>query len=91
MNFLETPEAGRVAIDGIEIDMARLGGRGARAIDTATLVRLRSRLGMVFQAFNLWSHLTVRENVMLAPMMTSSRAAQSATIQYQTFRPVAGP
>jgi ABC-type histidine transport system ATPase subunit len=78
MNFLETPEAGRVAIDGIEIDMARLGGRGVRAIDTATLVRLRSRLGMVFQAFNLWSHLTVRENVMLAPMKVLGKSAKEA-------------
>ena len=75
INFLEMPDAGRVAIDGIEVDVSKLGGRG---IDAKTLSRLRSRLAMVFQSFNLWSHLTVRENVMLAPMKVLGKSSREA-------------
>ena len=78
MNLLETPDAGRIVIDGTEIDMARLGPRGVRAIDGKRLAQLRSRVAMVFQSFNLWSHLTVRENVMLAPMKVLGRSRAEA-------------
>ena len=49
MNLLETSDAGRIVIDGTEIDTARLGPRGARAIDQKRLAQLRSHLAMVFQ------------------------------------------
>ncbi len=68
LNLLETPDAGRITVDGTEIDAANFNAKTGKTIDQKQLTILRSRLAMVFQQFNLWSHLTVRENVMLAPM-----------------------
>ena len=56
LNRLETHDSGRIVFDGIEVnDNAR------------QLERLRAEVGMVFQQFNLFPHLTVLENVALAP------------------------
>lgn len=55
INRLETPTSGRVLIDGEDI----------AALDEAGLVRLRRRIGMIFQHFNLLTAKTVRENVAL--------------------------
>lgn len=67
-NLLEVPNDGNVIIDG---EMIRLkpDGPGRRAVaDQAQLQRVRSRLGMVFQSFNLWAHMTVLQNVTEAPL-----------------------
>ena len=67
INFLEVPDSGLIEIDGTCIE---IGGDapGGGVPSPKALSALRAQLGMVFQSFNLWSHLTVRENVMLAPM-----------------------
>jgi len=54
---LERHEQGRIVIEGAEV-----------TDDEASRVRLRSEIGMVFQQFNLFPHLTVLENLMLAPV-----------------------
>jgi ABC-type histidine transport system ATPase subunit len=67
-NLLEVPTAGSVEIAGEEIRL-KDHGAGKRSIaDAGQLQRVRTRLGMVFQSFNLWAHLTVLENVTLAPV-----------------------
>ncbi|MDP6564068.1 MAG: ATP-binding cassette domain-containing protein [Alphaproteobacteria bacterium] len=68
VNFLETPDRGRIVVGGEEIRLK--AGRNGRtmAADRAQIDRLRSRLGMVFQSFNLWSHMTVLHNVMEGPV-----------------------
>jgi ABC-type histidine transport system ATPase subunit len=72
VNMLEIPDQGTVAIDGEIIRLA--GGGPRRAIaDEAQLRRIRSELGMVFQSFNLWSHLSVLANVMEAPLLVQKR------------------
>jgi octopine/nopaline transport system ATP-binding protein len=65
INFLETPTSGRIAIGGEEVLM-RPGGAGAA--DRRQLERIRQSLGMVFQQFNLWSHMTVLENLIEVPV-----------------------
>ncbi|CDF86042.1 ABC-type histidine transport system, ATPase component [Pseudomonas knackmussii B13] len=67
INMLEVPNAGTVAVDGeiIRLDQDRHGE--PRVADQKQLTRIRSRLGMVFQNFNLWPHRTVLENLMEAP------------------------
>ncbi|TVQ52040.1 MAG: ATP-binding cassette domain-containing protein [Rhodobacteraceae bacterium] len=67
INLLETPDAGEIAVGGerIEITDTRRG-RGAK--DPEKLRRIRARLGFVFQSFNLWSHMTVMENLIEAPV-----------------------
>lgn len=67
VNGLETPDAGEIRVKG---ELVRMKTRrdGSRAFgDPAMLRRVRTRLAMVFQSFNLWSHLSVLENVTLAP------------------------
>ncbi|MGX9574334.1 ABC transporter ATP-binding protein [Mesorhizobium sp. f-mel] len=68
MNFLETPSKGRIAVGQDEITVhtdqrGRLIGLDRKKID-----RMRMQLGMVFQSFNLWSHMTVLQNVMEGPL-----------------------
>ncbi len=72
INMLEVPEEGTVKIAGEEI---RLTGTGShrRPADEAQIRRIRSELGMVFQSFNLWSHMTVIDNVMEAPLRVQKR------------------
>ena len=67
INFLETPDRGRIVVGGEEVRVkADRLGRSVGA-DHAQIDRLRTRLGMVFQSFNLWSHMTVLQNVMEGP------------------------
>ena len=71
LNLLEQPHAGTITVDGEELalvaDTSALAGGALKAADPAQLQRLRSRVAMVFQHFNLWSHLTALENVIEAP------------------------
>jgi polar amino acid transport system ATP-binding protein len=60
INGLETYQSGAIVADGIEV-----GGEKANLRD------LRRHVGMVFQQFNLFPHLTAAENVMLAPMVVN--------------------
>ena len=67
INLLETPDEGRVSVKG-ELIRMREGGAGRRPEDPKQVQRIRARLGMVFQQFNLWSHMTVEQNVTEAPV-----------------------
>jgi ABC-type histidine transport system ATPase subunit len=68
INLLETPDSGRVSVGGELIRMRPTRQGHAVPEDSKQVDRIRSRLGMVFQSFNLWSHMTVLENVMEAPV-----------------------
>src|SRR4029434_3563709 len=67
INLLETPDAGEVYVDGELIRMTRTR-HGAKPADHNQVDRIRTKLAMVFQSFNLWSHMTVLENVIEAPV-----------------------
>ena len=68
INLLEVPDAGEVHVGG-ELIRMRADRRGqAVPADRRQVDRIRARLGMVFQQFNLWSHLTVLQNVIEAPI-----------------------
>lgn len=56
MNYLEQPTSGKVSVDGIVLD------------GEANINKVREEVGMVFQRFNLFPHMTVLQNIMLAPM-----------------------
>jgi ABC-type polar amino acid transport system ATPase subunit len=72
MNYLETFEEGTVEIAGYTLvpKMERRGGDTLRA--------LRSKVGMVFQQFNLFPHLSVLDNVTLAPRIVGRRPSGDA-------------
>ncbi|RQO73324.1 histidine/lysine/arginine/ornithine ABC transporter ATP-binding protein [Aquitalea sp. FJL05] len=68
INFLEQPCAGEISLNG-ELLQTVLDKKGSqRARDPKQLQKMRTELSMVFQHFNLWSHMTVLENIMEAPM-----------------------
>ncbi|MFI5014100.1 MAG: ABC transporter ATP-binding protein [Hyphomicrobiales bacterium] len=72
INMLEVPSAGEISVGGETIAMRLKRGR-AEPADHAQLQRIRSQIGMVFQSFNLWSHMTVLENVIEAPVHVLKR------------------
>ena len=68
INLLEIPDSGRVVIGGEELRMTRNRQGQPVPADRKQVDRLRTRLGMVFQSFNLWTHMTVLQNVIEAPV-----------------------
>ena len=70
INFLEEPTGGTITVDGIPLD------------SDANINKVREEVGMVFQRFNLFPHMTVLDNITLAPLkvrkMEKSRAEQTA-------------
>jgi general L-amino acid transport system ATP-binding protein len=74
INGLETHEAGRIVVNGIEL-----------TTDLKSIERIRRQVGMVFQSFNLFPHLTVLENLTLAPIKVQKVAkseAEARAIEY---------
>lgn len=82
INLLEQPHAGQILLNGEALDLVPGKDGALRAADDKQLQRLRSRLAMVFQHFNLWSHMNVLENVMEAPVhvlgMSKAEAREKA-------------
>ncbi|MBI3898671.1 MAG: amino acid ABC transporter ATP-binding protein [Gammaproteobacteria bacterium] len=74
INRLEEHQAGRIVVDGTELTG-----------DLKHIEKVRSEVGMVFQHFNLFPHLTVLENCVLAPMWarkTPRKTAEAAAMKY---------
>src|SRR6201982_3916651 len=69
VNWLERPGAGQIYLDGEQIGIS---GGGVVMTDRE-LSRIRTRIGMVFQHFALWPHLTVLQNLMEAPVHVQKR------------------
>lgn len=72
INLLEIPDQGRIVLGSDEISL-QPGHRGIRRADKRKIERIRTRLGMVFQNFNLWAHLSVLENVTEGPLRVLHR------------------
>ncbi len=68
INFLECPTAGRIVVGGKEVALVRNRQGDLAVKDPRQLQQIRTRLSMVFQHFNLWSHMSVLENVVEAPV-----------------------
>ena len=78
INFLEQPTEGQIIIDGTEIRTKRNRHNNLQSTDLAQLSQIRAKLGMVFQSFNLWSHMTVLENVMEGPVQVLGLSREEA-------------
>ena len=74
LNWLETPDAGSVVLRGEAIGRDASG----RALSEATVARQRSRVGFVFQRFNLFAHLTALDNVAIGPRRVLGVGAEEA-------------
>ncbi|MCY6379370.1 ABC transporter ATP-binding protein [Hoeflea prorocentri] len=77
INMLETPTSGDISIFGEKIKM-KASSRGIKPADNKQIERIRTDVAMVFQSFNLWSHMTVLENVIEAPIHVQGIAKNEA-------------
>ena len=68
INLLEKPHKGRIIVAGEELKLAPAKSGDLNAVDPKQLARMRTRLAMVFQHFNLWAHMTVLQNIIEAPV-----------------------
>lgn len=73
MNYLEEPTSGSIIIDGIPLN------------SEANINEIRKEVGMVFQRFNLFPHMTVLENLMLAPMKVRGIKKEEAEQTAKTY------
>lgn len=73
INMLETPDSGEITVAGETIALKQTRDGKTQPADRRQVERIRSRLGMVFQSFNLWSHKTILENVIEAPVHVLKR------------------
>lgn len=73
INMLETPDSGEITVGGETIALRKTRDGNTQPADRRQVERIRARLGMVFQSFNLWSHKTVLENVIEAPVHVLKR------------------
>jgi len=68
INLLEIPDSGRLFVSREEVVLKKSRDNRAVPADTKQVERIRAKLSMVFQQFNLWSHMTILENVIEAPI-----------------------
>ncbi len=85
INLLETPNSGQVFVGGELIRMSNDKRGEPQAADRKQVERLRTRLAMVFQSFNLWSHMTVVQNVIEAPVHVLKRPRREAIEQAEAL------
>ncbi|WP_265306608.1 ABC transporter ATP-binding protein [Verminephrobacter eiseniae] len=82
INLLEQPTQGEIVVNGELLRLKRAAHGDLECVDRKQLQRVRTKLAMVFQGFNLWSHMTVLENIIEAPVhvlgMGKARALQAA-------------
>ena len=87
INLLELPSAGAITIAGEAVKFKAAKAGEMRIADAKQIQRLRTNLGMVFQSFNLWRHMTVLQNVTEAPIhvlgMSKAEAIEKAEEKLQ--------
>lgn len=79
LNLLETPDSGDVFLAGEKMAMQRNRQGVQIPADIRQVEKMRSRMAMVFQGFNLWSHMTVLENILEGPLYVQKIAKAEAT------------
>ncbi|RJQ56911.1 MAG: amino acid ABC transporter ATP-binding protein [Desulfobacteraceae bacterium] len=74
INHLETVDKGEIWVDGVRVNLPLKGRRFEKHIN-----RVRQQLGMVFQHFNLFPHMTALENIIMAPILLKEMPRKTAT------------
>lgn len=81
LNWLERPDSGHVLLEGKPIGVSS----GGVVMSEQELALMRTRIGMVFQHFALWPHLTVLENLMEAPVQVQRRARTEVRVEAEAL------
>ncbi|WP_088968415.1 ATP-binding cassette domain-containing protein [Vogesella sp. LIG4] len=74
INLLETPDEGEIIVAGEQLMLRKNRHNQLEPTDRRQVDRIRSELGMVFQSFNLFSHMTILENLIEGPVHIQKRA-----------------
>jgi octopine/nopaline transport system ATP-binding protein len=85
INMLEIPDEGEVIVAGETIALRTGRGDRREPVDRTQVDRIRMQLAMVFQNFNLWSHMTVIENVIEAPVHVQKRPRADALAEAEAL------
>ena len=85
VNLLETPDSGKVWVDGELIKMRSAAGGRVVPEDQKQVDDIRAQIGMVFQSFNLWTHMTVLENVIEAPIHVLKKSKAEAVARAEAL------
>ena len=89
INMLETPTSGSITVLGESIALKSDGKGGLRPANQDQIRRIRTRLAMVFQSFNLWQHMTLLENVIEVPIHVLGRPkGESVELAHSLLRRV---
>ena len=83
LNFLEMPDAGEIEVAGERVQIK--DRKGQRSVNEKQIQRVRAKLSMVFQNFNLWAHMTVLENLIEAPMQVLGRSRAEAVAEAEAL------
>ena len=78
LNHLETIDSGTIVVEGETLVGTDASGK-AQYVSDARLRQIGSKMGMVFQSFNLFPHMTVLENIIEAPMVVKGLKREAAT------------
>lgn len=85
INLLEIPSAGDVRLHGELIEMRTAKNGERQPANMRQVERIRSRLAMVFQGFNLWSHMTILENIIEVPIQVLKVPKKQAIVQAEAL------
>ena len=85
LNFLEAYEAGQVLFDGTLVGYRNDASGRLRPDSERNIRRVRARMGMVFQSFNLFPHKTVLENVIEGPVVVQRVPRAEAEVRARTL------
>ncbi len=89
LNHLDAPSAGEIRINGAPFGFALRGGR-AEAVSDGTLSAQRRQVGMVFQQFNLFGHMSVLDNVRCGPVQVLGRKPEAAAAEARRLLALVG-
>jgi len=81
VNWLERPDQGRILLNGAQIGVSNAGV----VMSDRDLATMRMRIGMVFQHFALWPHLSVLQNVMEAPVHVQRRPKEAVRAEAEAL------
>ncbi|NTF72668.1 ABC transporter ATP-binding protein [Rhizobium rhizogenes] len=84
INMLEVPTSGIVSVCGEPIETHVKNGT-AKPANQRQVDRIRSEVAMVFQSFNLWSHMTILENIIEAPIHVQKRSRQECIFEAEAL------
>ena len=78
INLLEAPTSGQISINGEMLQLKKNRQGDLEPVEPKQISRIRSHLSMVFQSFNLWSHMTILENIIEAPVHVLKKPKKQA-------------